>query len=555
MKYFYLLSASCLCTIYLLLSGFPAQAQDAEKGQPPPGTELLVNPDFGESGKHWNLKEAEVTEIALGADRPVLLLKGVRPDKGGWSHAGATVSPVPTSRILHFYCRVICTKEDQELVINGLGYKGKQEVTAKHTKTFNLKTPGKWQVMETQYVVPEGTDWFSIWLVNPSGKAIWVYEAHLKTGEMAKAVLRELTGPGVILATAGLAVKPSEAGGTGRVTFALPGTYPKQVPLTFDLHVNPPEALKDFHWRLREDGNNWLCDVLLAPPEEGAGIRWESLVLVGGDPRTTRLKEASEPEAPKSVSHWTYPTACVQSEDPKIRIKADELARIAEEHVEAYVKAVLAFTSMNRGDGTRLDSQDAVKALECGGSRASRANLAAALLRRQGIPARLLTNLATWSGPEFGHWLVEYWHPGEGWVRTDPAMGKMEPADWKHVILNVVNPEDEDMAFAPSLKHSGILPGLPELCVYRISEGLVRERNRQKELLDIRGNQAVCALQFAADEEAMDRLFIAARKHFDLLCEEGKKGEIPDERNERIKKALRAGLVDAFVNALDLTGK
>jgi hypothetical protein len=544
-------AAFCFLLFFLVVPIFSAPAQDTEADPYPPGTELFANPEFAEGGKGWDLKEAEVMEFSLGADRPVLNLKGLRPDQEGWSHASTMVVPAPTSRVLHFYCRAMSTKEDQELVVNAFGYNGKREITTKFSETFVLNSPGKWQVRETQYVIPEGTESLAVWLVNPSGKSIWVYEAHLQTGEVSKALLRTLSGPGVILATAGLAVRTEEAGETGLVTLALPGTYPEQVPLTFDLHVNPPDALKGFKWRLRDDGNNWLLDVYVAPPETGAGIRWESLVLVGGKARTAALPMATEPDVPEWAAKWTAPTACVQSEDSRIRLKAEELARIAGDQIAAYVAAVIAFTATNRGDGSRLKSQDALESLKCGGSRAGRANLAAALLRNRSIPARLLTNLSTKSGPGFGCWLVEYWHPSEGWIRLEPALGQMEPAGWDQVVLNIVNPEDEDMAFAPSLKRSGIFPGMPELCVHWISEDLIRERARQDELLKIRGNMAVCALELEAEEDAMDRLFRKAEKYFDSLCEAGKKGEIPHEGNERIKKALRAGLVEPIVNALD----
>ena len=74
-----------------------------------------------------------------------------------------------------------------------------------------------------------------------------------------------------------------------------------------------------------ERPQNWLCEVTVAPKQEGL-VRWEGLVLVvtgKNDP----LPRAEKPELPWRSRLWTKNTACVQSEDPGIREKANELAR------------------------------------------------------------------------------------------------------------------------------------------------------------------------------------------------------------------------------------
>lgn len=71
----------------------------------------------------------------------------------------------------------------------------------------------------------------------------------------------------------------------------------RQIPLTFDLSAEPPEGLKAFCWRLREDGRNWHCEVEVDPPLGGTTIRWESLVLVP-DREPVAHPQAMEPGAP-----------------------------------------------------------------------------------------------------------------------------------------------------------------------------------------------------------------------------------------------------------------
>jgi hypothetical protein len=115
---------------------------------------------------------------------------------------------------------------------------------------------------------------------------------------------------------------------------------------------------------------------------------------------------------PKEAEPWLRPAGCVQSDDPDIRAKAEELARGTAD-VGEYARRVTRFTTLNpyRGFAATLSARDA---LHCGNTCTGRANLAAALLRARGMPARAEAHLPTWSGPLFCHWLVEYWHPGVG---------------------------------------------------------------------------------------------------------------------------------------------
>ena len=102
-------------------------------------------------------------------------------------------------------------------------------------------------------------------------------------------------------------------------------------------------------------------------------------------------------------------------------------------------------------------------------------------VRARGIPARTVAHLPTWSGPLYEHWLVEYWHPGAGWVWLESSLGQFRPPPCSLVVLNVANPEDEDRAFDP-LQCRQVMPGAPHLSVHVGSEELHRAQKFDRQL-------------------------------------------------------------------------
>jgi hypothetical protein len=315
----------------------------------------------------------------------------------------------------------------------------------------------------------------------------------------------------VILARYKAGVQPIKKGDTGVVTFPIPGLYREQVPLTFDITTIPANALKNYRIHKREDGGNWVCEATIKPPSEGAIITWESLVLVSGRKEPTLPK--AKVSAPQAVAQWTRSTACVQSADPEIRAKSEQLASGAGD-VESYVRQVIAFTSANRGAGKRFDALDAKSALGCGGSCTSRANLAAALLRAHGIPARTLSYLPAWyCGPLFENWLVEYWHPNVGWVWVESTVAKFQPSPNELVVLAVSNPDDEDRS-ADLIHQRCTMPGAAYLSGCELSKELTWSRI----LKNADGpNSTVVEGQLQGTPQEVQSLLEAAHKNFARL--------------------------------------
>jgi len=281
--------------------------------------------------------------------------------------------------------------------------------------------------------------------------------------------------------------------------------------LTFEVEVDPPEALRSWRWRERADGNNLLCEIELEPgANQHVQVGWKSLVLVR-DQAKQSLPAAAAPDNPAEAEPWLRATACVQSDAAAIVAKARELAEGCDD-VESYVRKVLGFTTTNQGTGAEFVTLDALAALSCGGSCTNRANLCAALLRAHGIAARTQAHLPTWSKKVYEHWLVEYWHPGKGWTWIESTLGDYPAIPRTLVVLNVANPEDEDLAFGERIRHSGVMTGAPFRAVHDIAKPLrVGEHpglNSAKAQMQLRGSDE----QFATLAELAEQRFIELRK-------------------------------------------
>jgi hypothetical protein len=393
--------------------------------------------------------------------------------------------------------------------------------------------------------------------VRPTGSSALVtcafekrrYDARIvfnDTGRVSSLVLLPvpLGGPGLIRASESSGAGPSTEGAVGTLTFPVPGTYRDQVPLSFSLTCQPPGALKGYRWRRREDGMNWLCDVTLAPPKNGAVVRWESIVLVD-DHKAVDLPTAPKPEVPEETKRWTRSTGCVQSNDADICAKAEELAKGATD-VGEYARRVTHFVATNPLRMNKFWHLDARSALTCGGSCTSRANLGAALLRARGIPARTVAHLPTWSGPLYEHWLVEYWHPGVGWVWLETSLDQVQPPSWSLVVLNVANPEDEDLAFAPVRKR-GVVPGAPHLSVIERSPELTPQLSMSPEPP---GNDAIAEVALGRANEELRSLFKSARHAYAALAEQAQRGNADSKQGDRLVKAAEQSGVKGVANAL-----
>ncbi|MGB0951793.1 MAG: transglutaminase-like domain-containing protein [Planctomycetota bacterium] len=500
--------------------------------------ELLPNPGFKDGGKDCVLKGAELSEYkGPKKGMQTVALHGA-PGAGQWTNVGFRIADPPTGRKLKFRVDLLAEHRGHTLTINTFAYADGREKLKQWSEKFDLKK-GKWEEAEQTYVLPDGVKQLEIWVINQETRSVFVAGPSLIGGDPAPERLKNLTKAGVLLASANVSVRQGEKQEAGVVTFPIPLINEHQVPLTFDLLVEPPDALVGYRWVQREDGLNWLCEAEIHPPKEGAQVRWESMVVVL--PRKDkRLPAASKEPAPEETAVWLQSTACIQSADEDIVAKAQELGA-GKKSTGKFVENVLAFTSSHQGDpGAEFKTLDARAALDCGGSCTSRANLAAALFRAGGIPARTSAHLPTWSGPLYEHWHVEYWHPGAGWTWVEPTLGKLRPQPISMVVLNVANPGDEDQGFDPIISHSGVMIGVPRFSVHELSEsiayrplpGIGFEKNWAKPLAHLDGSKS-----------SIKKLENLARESWEVLKAENLVGEANRKRREELEACFEDALI------------
>lgn len=382
----------------------------------------------------------------------------------------------------------------------------------------------------------------------------WEYllTAQLDNGKLTPKGLRPepLDGHGVLRASHGCVVGPSPKTdapgavrrGRGVVTFAVPGTYRDQIPMSFEVKAEPAKAMKGYKLRQREDGLNWVCDAYV-DTDGPVTVWWEATVLVT-DRKPATLPKAISPEVTSAVERWVKPTACVQSDDAGVKKRADELAKDTPD-VGEYARKVTDWVAKNRGTGQPFATLDAAAALGCGGSCTSRANLSAALLRARGIPARTVAHLPTWAGPLYVHWLTEYWHPGHGWVTVEPSRNQNQPAPTTYAVINVATPDDEDHAVFASLR-SGVMAGAPRLSSRDIDGGIVPVTDDLRGKLDTRTiGLAVPLAKVQATDAEWRALTAAATAAHAKLTSEGRTGAIKAERRTAVWEAVTTKDVSA----------
>lgn len=514
--------------------------------QAAPPSELLKNPNFDSGAKGWFLRSADVVSDKQISGQ-IVVLKGVG-DPEAWSHVGINIDPTPTDQELKFSCMLRGDVPKTNLMINAFAYNNKDDCIAKWHSDFSVDK-AKWTKASTVYNAPKNSKYLAIWIVNPNKTAAYACMAGLKAGPKKKSgqSIAEHAAPAeqdntLVQATFLVRVKGIANGKFGVVSLPIPGLYREQFPLTFKLAVQPAGALLDYHFTKRADGRNWLCKVNVKPPNNGeAIITWKSLLLISGrkkkDLPKVQLSELAA-QLPAEAKPWLRSTACVQSADAGIKSKAEELGKNITD-LESYAKSVIKFTSENTGKpGVEFNSLDAKKALACGGSCTSKANLAAALFRAHGIPARTVSHLPTWfDGPMFEHWLTEYWHPGAGWVWVEPTLERFQPAPNELPILAVSSPEDEDKAFDP-IQVRYIMPGAAYLSGCLLSPDLYAGGKTSD---DCSQNRAKQVGTISGTEREMNKLFETAQRNFYKLMRTTQESTQTSSRIKEIEIASRSG--------------
>jgi len=242
------------------------------------------------------------------------------------------------------------------------------------------------------------------------------------------------------------------------ILFPLPISYREQVPLTYELYTEPAEKLASVRV-YRDRPNNYVAEAVLKPLKRGEKVilSWRSIVLSGERSFDDVPKLAPMPKMwPKKTRRWLKSTQCVQAKDERIRKIASEIRGNSDDVMEI-VHATLSrageIIANQEGRGADLG---AIEALEKQGSCTSAANLVAALLRANDIPARILAGYATWFGPHQTHYIVEAYVPEYGWypIESTKLVAPWQP--YKQIEVSMIRPDYEDRSGGRPFAAAGV---------------------------------------------------------------------------------------------------
>ena len=247
-------------------------------------------------------------------------------------------------------------------------------------------------------------------------------------------------------ATGSLKVQGRASCDTYQIYFHVPISFYEQAPVL--LQVTCPEII-DYHF-VREDPPNLLVAARMLNANS-ATLDWTSWVLVRQNtyPDLPAYVPIPAPGGlPDSVQQWLDTTDCCQVSAPIVQFKADSI-RDTTTNLMKLAQDICDFChdipdTMPHAPG----SCDAEYALKWGNFCTGHAHAAAALLRANGVPARVLLNMPVGHTVDM-HWIVDYYVPGYGWVKMESAWGMNPLPPQDHLVVRACNAADEFPVWTP----------------------------------------------------------------------------------------------------------
>lgn len=269
--------------------------------------------------------------------------------------------------------------------------------------------------------------------------------------------------------------------GTKRTTeqptflFPVPLCYGAQVPLSYEIDVQPKDQLVSA--RIYEDRpGNFVAEVVLKTPpaKTPTKVQWRSIVVCGPSDFTGVPKQAPlPPQWPAEAQPWLASTRICQADDPALQAEGKAIRGELDDVLAIVAATLVRARAIHAAQEGRCEELDARAALTRSGSCTSNANLLAALLRAQGVPARVLAGYPTWSGALQTHYTVEAYVPQFGWY---PIESTLLQAPWPghgQIQVSIVPVEYEGESSRRRAQGAGGVPYL-SLTEARHPDGLFR---------------------------------------------------------------------------------
>jgi transglutaminase-like putative cysteine protease len=314
---------------------------------------------------------------------------------------------------------------------------------------------GEWSRFQTELVTPTVAARANVIPFVFGGGAAWFDEIALE--DLGPDVPPEppLNGPAVVLARAAYDFRATEDSPGFTVTSPMPIALPGQMPFWLDWSCDPPRALVSARVVKRTD-TNYVVEISIAPLRKGENARVSIECAALLDEAKYSFDGQTFPDRadiPEDVLPWLASTRCVQCDDARIKEMADK-GRAEAAGFEAFIRWATATPQRMKGEPIMV--LDAVSALSGPGSCTSNANLVSALLRAEGIPARILAGYPTWYGPLQTHYIVEYWTRAGGWTAVESSRGEAPTQPFRQIEVSLVTPDDENRSFRSETGSGGM---------------------------------------------------------------------------------------------------
>lgn len=229
-------------------------------------------------------------------------------------------------------------------------------------------------------------------------------------------------------------VRGKPGGSTATVSLPVPNDYTGQAVIGFQVTVDPPAALQNWHWAPTKDGLNDVVQVSLAASDGAIAVGYRAIVATPGFGVVRTQK--------KDFYRWLAPTALIDSGDPDIVAVAKKL-QTGNPSRSGFAKRVVKWVAANHlraGPEKPVGEPVTAKAaLAAGGDSRGRSDLCAALLRAGGIAARTMAVAPFWiEGAGCENWLVEYASDDNCWEMLEPTIGLQFPVRNTQIVLWVL---------------------------------------------------------------------------------------------------------------------
>ena len=220
----------------------------------------------------------------------------------------------------------------------------------------------------------------------------------------------------------------------------VPIIHRQTTPVFFRMLESSPSDKILSYKTIHKGNNNWIAEVTVGQMFPGAHIviPWECWTLKKNNPYSDMpdyLDKDSLSDLEDSLDPYLKPSEYIQSNNSNIKAKAEMLAD-SEQNIIEIVNSIINYTG-NTITYKSYGLQDALSTLQRGYAVCTgKANLAVALLRAVGIPARVLM-------VAFTHYIIECYLPDYGWVRGESTLGVFpQPVEYNTVMMACTQQEE-----------------------------------------------------------------------------------------------------------------